>query len=106
MKIDGEIVALGAQPAAEGEIAEESAQTVRARRDNHLIQMAVAGDDRRSRRLDDIADVRVGKPLSERMDGGGGEGDVTNLPEADEQDPDAVIPRWSLRRSASPECRP
>jgi hypothetical protein len=98
MEIDGDVVALRPQAAAESEIAEQAAQAVRARRDDDLIQMGVAGDDRRRRGLDDIADGRVRKTLAQRMDGGGGEGDVTNLPEADEQNLDAVIPRWWLRR--------
>jgi hypothetical protein len=98
MEIDGDVVPLSPQPAAESKIAEQAAHAARARRDDDLVQMGVAGDNRRGRRLDDIADVRVREPLAQRMYGGGGEGDVTNLPETDEQNLDAVIPRWSLRR--------
>ena len=91
VKIDGEVVALGAQPAAKREIAEQSAHAAGARRDDDLIQMGVAGDDGRGRWLDDIADVGVRKPLPQRMDGGGREGDVPNLPEADKKNTHRVI---------------
>ena len=41
----------------------------RARRDDDLVQMRVADDDRRRRRLDEVGEVRVGKPLPQRADG-------------------------------------
>ena len=91
MKIDGEVVALRAQPPAEREIAEPSARAAAARRDDHLIQMGIAGDDRRRRGLDDVAEMRVRKPLPQRVDGGGGEDHVADLPEADEKNTHRVI---------------
>jgi hypothetical protein len=46
--------------------------------------MRVVNDDRRGGWFDNVAEVRIRKPLPQRMDGGGGERDVTDLPQADE----------------------
>ena len=100
MKINREIVSLAAQPSPERKVAEQAAQPAGARRDDHLVEMRVVDDDRRSGGLDDVGEVRIREPLPQRMDSRRGEDDVTNLSQADEQNLDAAIPRWSLRRSA------
>ena len=45
---------------AEREIVEQPRGRA-ARRDDHLVQVRVVGDDRRGRRLDDIGEMRVGE---------------------------------------------
>jgi hypothetical protein len=106
MKVDREVVALGTQASAEGEVVEQTTEPARPRRQDDLVQMRVVDDDRSGRGFDDVAEMRVRKPFPKRMDRGGGEDDVANLPQADEEDLDAAIPRSWLRRSASPECHP
>ena len=55
-----------AQPAAEREIVEQTAEAAPAWRDDDLVQMGIVEDDRRCGRLDDIGQVRVGKVLPQR----------------------------------------
>ena len=87
MKIDGEIEPPGPQLAPEAEIADKSAYAARARRDDHLIEVRIALDDRRSRRLDDISEVGARETAPQRVDGGCRKDDVADLPEADEKNP-------------------
>ena len=50
-----------------------------ARRDDHLVEVRVVGDDRRRGRLDEIGEVRVGKSLAQRAHGRRREDDVADL---------------------------
>ena len=87
MKIDGKIESPRPQLAPEAEIADKSPYAARVRRDDHLIEVRIALDDRRRRRLDDISEVGVWETAPERVDGGRRKDDVADLPEADEKNP-------------------
>jgi hypothetical protein len=91
VKVDGEVVALCAQSARESEVAQQAAHAGGARRDDDLIQMRVVDDDRRRGRLDDIAEMRVRESAAQRVNRRRGEHDITNLPQADEEDAHRVI---------------
>ena len=54
--------------------------------DDDLVDVRVVQHDRRGGGLDEVADVRVGEVLPDGSNGRGREDDVTNLPQADQQD--------------------
>ena len=80
VEIDGEIER--ARAAAGGRAPrsrEQPAHARAARRDDHLVEMRIAGDDRRGRRFDEVGEVGVGKPPAQGADGRRGEDDVADL---------------------------
>ena len=87
VKVDREVVALAraAGGRARGRPSRPRS-AARARRDDDLVEMRVAGDDRRGRGLDEIGELRVGKPPAQRVNGRRREDDVADLAQANEQD--------------------
>ena len=84
MQIDHEIVSLPPQPPREPEIRHNPRESGRLRRDNHLIEMRVAGNDWRRRRFDQIREVRLRKRPPQRAQHRRGEDDVADEAEANE----------------------
>jgi hypothetical protein len=75
------VVARGLEPASQRDVRDHAAQSPRARSDDHVVEMRVVEDDRRSRRFDDVGEVSVGKPPAHRVDRRRREDHVANLPE-------------------------
>jgi hypothetical protein len=48
--------------------------------------MRIAGNDRSGCRLDDICEVRVGEAPPQRVHSRGGEDDIADLPQANQED--------------------
>jgi hypothetical protein len=82
MKINRKIVAAAPQLPAEREVGEQAA----ALGDDDVVQRAALQNDRRGDRLDNVGEMRTGKMLAKRTNGRGGEDDVANFAETDEQD--------------------
>ncbi len=72
-----------AQPPHERQIGGQSF----ARGDNHLVEVRVRCDERGGVRLDDVSEMRGGKPRAQRVNGGRREHDIADLAEPDQENP-------------------
>ena len=88
MEIERNIELLRLQPSSQREVVDEAAHTSGARRDDDLVEMWIATDDRRGRRLDEVGEVSVGKPPAQRVDGRRREHDIADLAQPDEENSD------------------
>ena len=88
MKIDRDVEPPRAQPPAERDVGDEPAHSARTRRDQDVVQMRIARDNRRGHGFDDIREVCVWVCDPQRVNRRGGEDDVADFPQADEQDVD------------------
>ena len=86
MEVDREIVALAPQSPAEHEIPEEPWNAASPRYYDDFVEVRVGGDDWSGRGLDEVGEVRVGKPLAQGGHGRRRENHVAYLPETNQQD--------------------
>src|SRR5262249_35206655 len=105
VEIDGHVVAFMAKQEPEQNVAPQPSESSRSRCDDHLGELSIALDNRRSRGLDHVTDLRIRKSIAKGTDSGCRENDVANLPQTNQQDLQSVTARWLLRRSTSPGCR-
>ena len=85
MKIDRQIEVPRAETPAERHVVQQPADAALPRYDDHLIEQRVVCDHGRGERLDQVADVGVGKVLSKSPDCRGREDDVADFAQADEE---------------------
>ena len=86
VQIEGEIEAGAAQPPANREVLADPLQPTGVRRDDHLVEMRIVPDDRRGGFLDDVGEARLRIRPPQRADERGGEDDVPDEPEPQDQD--------------------
>jgi hypothetical protein len=93
MEVDREIVAPALESARQLEVAHELNERRFSRRDDDFADVRITRNDRRGRRLDDVADVGVRKSLPKRADGRRRKDYVADLTETDKKDTADVTPR-------------
>ena len=86
MHVDGNIETAAAKASPGREVVAQPGEPAAVRDGDHLIQMRIAGDDRRGRRLDDISEVGVGIVPAQRGDDGRREYHVADQPQPDQKD--------------------
>ena len=110
VEIDHEIETLGVQPRREAQRRSATAPVRAAARATMIVSMpGMMTHHGLSRCFNEVGDARVGKPAPQRADRRRGEDHVADQPQPDQQDlhsSSLAIFRSSLRRSASPGCRP
>ena len=91
MEIDRQIEAARPQASGQRQVVDQAPQPRAPRSHDDFLEVRIVDDDRLGRWFNDIAEDRVGKMLVDGANGGGGEDDVTNLPEANKKDTHRVI---------------
>jgi hypothetical protein len=86
VKVDRHVEAALRQRAAERDVGQQPADARATRRDDDVGQKRVSGDHRQCRRFDQIRDRRGGKPVFQSGDRRGGENNVADLAETNEED--------------------
>jgi hypothetical protein len=87
MKVDRHVEASAAEPASHGQVVAHAAKPRALRHDDDLVEMRIAGNDRRGRRLDEIGDVCVGETVPKRPDARRRQRDVAEKAKSNEEDP-------------------
>ena len=82
MQVDDEIVSFTSQSPRESEIGRNPRDSRRLRRHDHLVEMRVADDDWRRRRLDEIREMRVRKRPLQRTQHRRGKDDIPDEAQA------------------------
>lgn len=85
MQIEGEIESLAPQSARKRPVIGESAEASTMGRNDDVVQMRIAGHDRRGRVLDHIDQARIRIATSQRGNHGRREHHVADEPQPDEQ---------------------
>src|SRR6185503_18628180 len=85
VQVDGHVVLRAAQRARQADVGRQPRQPARLGRDDHLVEMRVAGDDGSRRRLHQIAEMRVWVTPAKRANDRGREDDVADEAQPDEQ---------------------
>ena len=101
VEVDDRVETGAPQPQGHRRVFAQARGAAEERRDDHLVEVRVAGHDRRGRRLDQVGQVRGGPGAPDRADDRGRQHDVANQPQADEQDlqGDSLRPRPATARS-------
>ena len=95
MEIDSEIEATASQLEAEGDIFPQAPRRIRRSSDDHLVQVRVALNDRRRKRLDQVADVCVRIPFAESSNSRRRQDDIADPSQSNQQDPRELV-SWRL----------
>ena len=86
VEIDRHVVARAPQGARQADVGGQPPQAAGLGRDDHLVEMGIAGDDGSRRRLHQVAELRVRVAPSKCPDHRGREDDVADEAQPDEQD--------------------
>src|SRR5207248_9019931 len=86
VKVDGQVVARALEAPGKLQVCGELDEGVPFRRDDDLVDARVALDDRRRRRLDEVGDVSLRKPVTQGANRRRREHDVADLAETDKED--------------------
>ena len=96
MKIDDQVKVCGVKPARESEIVVPSRQAAWPPGNDEVVELRMVTDDGFGWSLDEIREMRVGKPAPQRANRGRGEYHVANQPQPDEQDSQGSIVASSI----------
>ena len=86
MEIDGDVEALASEASCQRQVVDEPPQAATLGRDDDVVEMWVATDDRLGGRLDDVGEMGIRIVAPQRPDERGGEGDVADQAQPDQQD--------------------